>query len=78
MSNTFKRMECNRFSGGAAVNDEEFNRRLERILEVIYQVGDKSRKEAELQQIKYGNAHSHRIKSTPYNIDTAEEKKLYR
>lgn len=56
MSNTFKKVvRCDQLGGGVVMEDREFNRRLERILEVIYRVEAKPRKQSETQPIKYGN-----------------------
>lgn len=60
------------------MEDEEFNKTLERILGVIYQVGENSNRESETNQIKYRNDQLSPSGKYQDNIDTAEEKKLYR
>jgi hypothetical protein len=60
------------------MEDEQFNKQLERILEVIYRVEGKPRKQSETQPIKYGNDQLRSNGKYQHNIDTAEEKELYR
>lgn len=40
---------------GIVMNDEEFNKNLEKILKVIYEVENNPKKESAIQQIRYRN-----------------------
>lgn len=59
---------------------EQFNRRLEKVLEFIYQVEDRAKKELEIGQSKYihknPNLNSH-PKLYDSNLAIREEKSLY-